>query len=243
MNGLIQYEAMRVAVEKCARIDEARDLHDKAAALQAYARQRDDKDLEVWVAEIKLRASVRIGEIVRELDVAKPGGANERGERGGSTVTQGGQSKSDAIAEAGLSRKTAYEYQELAGGREERAFAGAKAGMEVYFAKARAEQQPATMAGLKAAVREAVHATLGPRPERAKPEVDPMRDIKPISQAWCDWTFGIARVSELKPDMVAINNETPTQNMRDDHMAEARKAYAMIGQWIEIMENYNVKAA
>ncbi len=43
------------------------------AALQACARRRDDRDLEVWTAEIKLRASVRIGELVRELDKARPG--------------------------------------------------------------------------------------------------------------------------------------------------------------------------
>lgn len=42
----------------------------RAAALAAYARQRDDKDLEVWISEIKLRASVRIGELVRELETA-----------------------------------------------------------------------------------------------------------------------------------------------------------------------------
>lgn len=66
---------MRVVVEQCARIDEASDLRDKAAALQAYARQRDDRDLDVWMSEIKLRATVRIGELVRDLDSAAPGPA------------------------------------------------------------------------------------------------------------------------------------------------------------------------
>ena len=32
-----------------------------SAALAAYARQRDDADLEVWTQEIRLRASIRIG--------------------------------------------------------------------------------------------------------------------------------------------------------------------------------------
>jgi hypothetical protein len=50
---------------------EAAEIKDKAAALQAYARQREDRDLEVWMSEIKLRASVRIGELVRELETAQ----------------------------------------------------------------------------------------------------------------------------------------------------------------------------
>ena len=42
-----------------------------AAALAAYARQRDDPDLAVWTAEIRLRAGIRIGELVRELKVSE----------------------------------------------------------------------------------------------------------------------------------------------------------------------------
>jgi len=90
------------------------------AALAAYARQRDDKDMECWVREIHLRACVRIGELVRELDTAEPGGATD-GKRGGSTVQTDALSKDDVIADAGLSRRSAYDYQALAGGRDERA--------------------------------------------------------------------------------------------------------------------------
>ena len=38
MNGqLIRYEEMLLAVERCARIDEAADIKDRVAALQAHA--------------------------------------------------------------------------------------------------------------------------------------------------------------------------------------------------------------
>lgn len=40
-----------------------------------YVRQQNDAELEVWFAEIRLRASIRIGELVRDLDTAKPGPA------------------------------------------------------------------------------------------------------------------------------------------------------------------------
>lgn len=157
------------------------DIRDKAAALAAYARQRDDKDMECWVREIHLRACVRIGELVRELDRAEPGGAID-GERGGSTVQPDALSKDDAIADAGLSRRSAYDYQALAGGRDERAQAAGKAASENYYAQSRAKSEPPTMAGLRAAVREAVVATVGQPPTRARPE--PIEPVQPIGGAW-----------------------------------------------------------
>ena len=108
-------------------------------ALAAYARQRDDAELEVWTQEIKLRASVRIGELVRELDRAQAGGAG-----GGTKVLASILSKTEAIAEAGLSKPTAYRYQELAGPRDENLQAAGKAAAERYFAEARASKVPAT---------------------------------------------------------------------------------------------------
>jgi len=84
--------------------------------------------------------------LVRELDTAEPGGATD-GKRGGSTVQADGQSKADAIAEAGLSRTVAYDYQALAGGRDERAQAAGKAASEHYYAQSRAKSEPPTMPG------------------------------------------------------------------------------------------------
>ena len=157
MSALVRYEEMRLAVERCARIDEAAEIKDKAAALQAYARQRDDVDLEIWTSEIRLRASVRIGELVRELDKSA-GGSNPA-----ATLPAGGKSKQKTIAEAGLSRTQAYRYQELAGPREANLQSAGKAAAEKYFAEARATKTPATEAGLRSAVTEAVHAALGPQ--------------------------------------------------------------------------------
>jgi len=153
IGALVRYEEMRVAVERCARIDEAAEIKDKAAALQAYARQRDDAELEVWTSEIKLRASVRIGELVRELDKAQ--GARTE-------LLPATETKSTAIAEAGLSKSQAYRYQELAGPREANLQTAGKAAAERYFAEARATKVPATESGLRSAVTVAVHAAMGP---------------------------------------------------------------------------------
>ncbi len=158
---VVRYEAMRVAVEQCARIDEAADIRDKAAALAAYARQRDDAELAVWTQEIKLRASVRIGELVRELDTQE----RARTDLHDSTV---GQTKTEAVEAAGLTPRTAQRYQELAGPREEQAHKAAHTAAELHYAQARADKRPATMEGLRAAVKQAVQAVVG------KPEALPL---------------------------------------------------------------------
>jgi len=66
-------------------------------------------------------ACVRIGELVRELDTAQ-------GERTDLTSSQRGDevSKSQALADAGLSKSSAHRMEQLAGGRDERAQAAGK---------------------------------------------------------------------------------------------------------------------
>lgn len=71
---------------------EAKKICDQAAALAAYARQRDDKKMRVWVSEIHKRACIRIGQLSRELEKA-PGRTSPR---------RGGRFKGDALAEAGI---------------------------------------------------------------------------------------------------------------------------------------------
>jgi protein gp37 len=63
---LVQYEAMRAAVARCHRADEAKTLRDKALAIHAYARKANDRELLTWVAEIRLRAERKVGELLRE---------------------------------------------------------------------------------------------------------------------------------------------------------------------------------
>ena len=225
-SALVRYEDMRVAVEQCARIDEAADLRDKAAALQAYARQRDDRDLDVWMSEIKLRASVRIGELVRELDKAQPGPAAEIGD---STVAQ--PSKLDAVAAAGLTPRTAQRYQELAGPREEQAQKAAHAGAENYFAAARASRTPATMEGLRGAVKDAVVATVGPKPTRP-PSAAPV--VKPVGADWIDWVSAVQHVAAAPIDPADLALRSPVSN--PNLLNEAKAALPKLQSWIDSLE-------
>jgi hypothetical protein len=91
-----------------------------AAALAAYARQRDDPDLAVWTAEIRLRAGIRIGELVRELKVSEQAAGGRHDTAVAPTTTQ-------AVEDAGLNVRTAQRYEELAGLRDEQGQAAGRA--------------------------------------------------------------------------------------------------------------------
>ena len=49
------YEAARVALSECVRVDECQEWADKAAALASYARQADDTTLEAYAKRIRGR--------------------------------------------------------------------------------------------------------------------------------------------------------------------------------------------
>jgi len=104
---LVTYEAARHALQVCVSIDDAKNIKDKVEALKAYAKQTNDIDMEIWLAEIKFRAEARIGEISREIPKALP---------------TSGQShtKSKVLENAGISRGTASRCEKVADIPEEK---------------------------------------------------------------------------------------------------------------------------
>lgn len=140
--ALARYEAARAAVAECTRIDEAANIRDQAAALAAYARQRDDKDLEGWVAEIKLRAVVRIGELSRQLDKAPPAKGH------GAGIPASGKTKAKALEDAGVSTSAAQRYEELAEAQAENPTKAAE-----YYANCKATGVSPTFGGMRGALK------------------------------------------------------------------------------------------
>lgn len=55
------------AIKACARVDEAAEMANKAAAIATYAREAADTTLKVNAEKIKVRAERRVGELLLEL--------------------------------------------------------------------------------------------------------------------------------------------------------------------------------
>lgn len=111
-----------------------------------------------------------------------------------------------------------------------------------YMANASLAGERPTMDGLRSAVKEAVHATLGPPPPRPKPVIQPAPPVEPIGNDWVDWTAAIEAIAAMDINFAAVAARTPPR-LRQSLIDEARLALSRIPEWIEAMEATNVEAA
>ena len=80
---LMRYDVACRAVAEALRIDEVKDIRDKAVALSVYARQARDGELIAHATAIRKRAERRLGELI------------EDNRRAGKLAKGGGDKKSD----------------------------------------------------------------------------------------------------------------------------------------------------
>lgn len=64
----VNYEAAKIAIIECAKVDECKEWVDKAAAIATYAKQACDNSLKDAAIRIQLRAESRLGELLLEYD-------------------------------------------------------------------------------------------------------------------------------------------------------------------------------
>jgi hypothetical protein len=105
--ALTKYETARAALAEAHRVDEVKDIRDKAEAMAAYARQAKDNDLIQYATEIKVRAERRCGELLTSTQRAPAGrpGANRSNDATNSPPT---------LAQMGLTKDESSRYQQLA---------------------------------------------------------------------------------------------------------------------------------
>lgn len=89
---LVRFEAARHALAEARSVDEVKDVRDKAQALLLYAKQRDEShEMQNDVAEIKLRAERRLGEMIPAMqergELAERGRPRGKGESRGDLDT------------------------------------------------------------------------------------------------------------------------------------------------------------
>lgn len=104
MSALVRYEAARNALAEAHRVDEVKDIRDKAEAMAAYARQAKDSELIQYATEIKVRAERRCGELLARTEKNK----------GAATPSNDTRASTPTLRDMGLTYDESSRYQQLA---------------------------------------------------------------------------------------------------------------------------------
>ena len=110
MSGLVRYETARKALAEAHSVDEVKEIHDEAAAMQAYARQAKDMQLLKWSTEIRGRAVFNLG---TKMEAQKAAGLLPQGRpKNGSAMDP--FSKPITLEEAGIDKHLADKARKFA---------------------------------------------------------------------------------------------------------------------------------
>ncbi|MGD0957416.1 MAG: hypothetical protein ABR953_11400 [Candidatus Acidiferrales bacterium] len=112
MNSLVKYDAACRALAAASRVDEAKDIRDKAEAIRVYARQAGNRELEQQAIGIRLRAERRTGELLKE---AAANGQRDSG-KGGNRKSRSSATtvKPATLKDFGITKDQSSKWQQMA---------------------------------------------------------------------------------------------------------------------------------
>lgn len=99
---LARYDAMCGAIEAAYRVDEVKDIRDKAIAWEVYSRQARNTEAERRACMVRLRAERKAGELLKQIDRAGRGRPSDKTSAG------------PTLSELGVSRDQSSNWQQLA---------------------------------------------------------------------------------------------------------------------------------
>jgi N6-adenosine-specific RNA methylase IME4 len=129
---LTRYDSMRQAIVEAHSIDDVKEIRDKAEALRQYARQAGESlENQNMIAEIKLRAERRAGELIGEMPKAKGAAEPEWKTRSHDVTT---------LSDLGISKMQSSRFQAVASLPEEI--------FEAHIIETKAKNMELTSAGM-----------------------------------------------------------------------------------------------
>ncbi len=113
---LVRYEAARSALAAAHKVDEVKDIRDKAVALAEYARQAKDTELIGHATDIRMRAEQRWGELYARQEKAKGTRGTAKGSTNGSgsIVLRPPEKPQPSLSEMGVTKTQSVKWQALA---------------------------------------------------------------------------------------------------------------------------------
>lgn len=104
---LVRYDAMCRAIDAAYEVDEAKEIRDQAIALEVYAHQAHNVEAERRACEIRLRAERKAGQLSAAIERSNPGKRK-------TDLREAVPPKSKVLADAGISRDQAKQWEKLA---------------------------------------------------------------------------------------------------------------------------------
>jgi hypothetical protein len=110
---LVRYDAMCQAIAMAHSIDEVKEIHNQAVALEEYARQAMNLDAERKCAQIRIRAEREVGRRLKGMPKNRGARGNPRGQ-GAKIVRSSETTTQKTLEEYGLTKDQSAEWQQLA---------------------------------------------------------------------------------------------------------------------------------